>query len=540
MAIEEKIQVKLSEIITSMGVKTSPSEIILEHPKHEGQGDLSSSIAMKLASKLHKAPIQIAQDIIAAFQLQEVEKVEKAGPGFINFFLSSASVESVIPQIIELKDKYGNSDKGQGEKTLLEYVSANPTGALHLGHARGAALGDSLARIMKKCGFDVTREYYVNDAGNQVNNLAKSLKARYLEKLGDKDAKVPDDGYHGPDIIEFAENLYQEGGTSFKKKPLAFFRERGVKMALENIKKDLGEFRVSFDIFTSEKAIRDEGKVEDTIALLKPYCYEKDGALFLNTTKDGDDKDRVIIKSNGAYTYLLPDIAYHKNKFDRGYQYLIDLFGADHHGYIARIKSSVKSLGYNPDKLDVELVQMVRLFKEGKEYKMSKRTGNAISLKELCEEVGVDAVRFFFVSRAASQHLDFNLDLAKTMGTVNPVYYCQYAHARLCTILQMAEGKYEIDKSGEGLVDSSETALMKKLEEFPKIVLDSGLTLSPYKITIYVRDLASCINDFYTKCRVLDPADPKKTSARLGLCLAAEIVLKEGLALIGVDAPEHM
>jgi arginyl-tRNA synthetase len=540
MDIEDKIKTELIRVISGLGFEIGPNEIPLEHPKFAGQGDIATSVAMRLAGRSHKNPSLLADQILAGFKIPEVEKAEKAGPGFINFFLSASSMESVVSKIIEEKENFGQSDYGKHEKTLLEYVSANPTGALHLGHARGAAVGDSLSRILKKCGFDVTREYYVNDAGNQVNVLGQSLKARYLQELGDQKATVPENGYHGPDIIEFAKTLVKEGGDSYKKEKLAFFTEKGISMALENIKKDLGEFRVEFDVFTSEKAIRAAGKVEAAIEQLKPSCYAKDGAVFLNTTKDGDDKDRVIIKSDGSYTYLLPDIAYHKDKFDRGFNWLIDLFGADHHGYIARLKSSMKSLGYNPDKLSVDLVQMVRLFRDGKEYKMSKRTGNAVSLKELMEEVGVDAVRFFFVSRAASQHLDFNLDLAKTMGTVNPVYYCQYAHARLSAILEMAKGRFEIDPSGTGLTDPAETSLMKKLEEFPKTVLDAGLTLSPYKITIYVRELASQVNDFYTKCRVLDDGDKAKTSARLGLCLASALVLKEGLDLIGVSAPEHM
>ena len=274
---------------------------------------------------------------------------------------------------------------------------------------------------------------------------------------------------------------------------------------------------------------------------LKPFCYESEGALFLNTTKDGDDKDRVIVKSDGSYTYLLPDIAYHKDKFDRGFDKLIDLFGADHHGYIARIKSSMKSLGYNPDNLEVKLVQMVRLFKDGAEYKMSKRTGNAVSMKELIEEVGVDAVRYFFNSRASSQHLDFDLDLAKTMGSTNPVYYCQYAHARLSTLISMGKDQgFDIDVSGNGLVDDSEIALMKSLAEYKKVVEDAALSYSPHKITIYVRKLASDVNDFYTRCRVLDKENKDITSARLGLCLASKIVLQDGLSLLGVNAPDHM
>lgn len=542
MTIKEKIADKLSKILSEMGADTPAGEIEISNTKNSNFGDFASNIAMKLTRKLHKSPLVIADEIIQKFELEEIEKAAKAGPGFINFYLKNETAQEIIKKVIDAKGDFGQINIGKGEKTMLEYVSANPTGALHLGHARGAAVGDCNARLLKKCGYDVLREYYINDAGSQVYKLARSIRARYLQKNG-IEAEVPEDGYHGKDIVAFAEEIVDKEGNKYledSEENLEFFRKKGIELALGGIKKDLHEFRVDFDHFSSEKDIRDAGEIDKVLDELKPYCYKKDGALFLNTTKDGDDKDRVIIKTDGSYTYLLPDIAYHKNKFDRGYTWLIDLFGADHHGYISRIKSSVKSLGYNPDKLDVELVQMVRLFKDGKEYKMSKRTGNAVSLKELIEEVGVDAVRFFFVSRAASQHLDFNLDLAKTMGTVNPVYYCQYAHARLSAILEMGQTKYNIDYSGDRLVEKSELQLMKKIASFPSVVSEAGLTLSPYKITIYVRELASLINEFYTKCRVLDPENRELTESRLGLCLAAKNVIKEGLDLIGVSAPEHM
>ena len=397
---------------------------------------------------------------------------------------------------------------------------------------------------MKKASYDVTREYYVNDAGNQINNLARSLQVRYLEECGQKGLELPENGYHGKDIIAFAKVIKEKYGEKYvedNEENFEFFKDEGSKIALEKIVSDLHDFRVDFDVFTSEKAIRKAHKVDEVVKELKPFCYESEGALFLNTTKDGDDKDRVIVKSDGSYTYLLPDIAYHKDKFDRGFDKLIDLFGADHHGYIARIKSSMKSLGYNPDNLEVKLVQMVRLFKDGAEYKMSKRTGNAVSMKELIEEVGVDAVRYFFNSRASSQHLDFDLDLAKTMGSTNPVYYCQYAHARLSTLISMGKDQgFDIDVSGNGLVDDSEIALMKSLAEYKKVVEDAALSYSPHKITIYVRKLASDVNDFYTRCRVLDKENKEITSARLGLCLASKIVLQDGLSLLGVNAPDHM
>lgn len=540
MNIEQNIKNSIALKVSSLGQEINLNDIVLERPKYEGQGDLSTNIAMKLAKVFHKAPVVLAKDIISDLNIEGVDKIEIAGPGFINFFISKNQITSLIKTIIEQGKNYGSTTLGKNEKVLLEYVSANPTGALHLGHARGAAIGDCLSRILKKAGYDVTREYYVNDAGSQVDNLGLSLKARYFQELGDNSLDVPENGYHGEDVINFAKILVEEGKDSYKNENLEFFKKRGVELALENIKKDLREFRVEFDVFTSEKAIRNQGKVEKVLEELKPYCYQEDGALFLKTTQDGDDKDRVIIKKDGSYTYLLPDIAYHKDKFDRGYQRLIDLFGADHHGYIARIKSSMKSLGENPDKLDIELVQMVRLFKDGKEYKMSKRTGNAISMKELCEEVGVDGVRFFFVSRASSQHLDFDIDLAKTMGTSNPVYYCQYANARLYTMLEIGQAQYGLNSQGNLLVEKSELDLIKKLSEFSEIINESALTLAPSKITIYVRELAAKINDFYTNCRVLDSTNVELSSQRLALCKASQIVLEEGLSLIGVSAPQHM
>ena len=544
MELEELIKQKLSEIVSSLGVEISKDSIVIEHSKVKEHGDLATNVAVKLASSLHKAPSLIADEIISRFSLEGVSKVEKAGPGFINVVLEHESVQGIVKEICDLKENYGVSKVGKGVKVNVEYVSANPTGALHLGHARGAAIGDSLTRILKKASYDVTREYYVNDAGNQINNLARSLQVRYLEECGQKGLELPENGYHGKDIIAFAKVIKEKYGEKYvedNEENFEFFKDEGSKIALEKIVSDLHDFRVDFDVFTSEKAIRKAHKVDEVVKELKPFCYESEGALFLNTTKDGDDKDRVIVKSDGSYTYLLPDIAYHKDKFDRGFDKLIDLFGADHHGYIARIKSSMKSLGYNPDNLEVKLVQMVRLFKDGAEYKMSKRTGNAVSMKELIEEVGVDAVRYFFNSRASSQHLDFDLDLAKTMGSTNPVYYCQYAHARLSTLISMGKDQgFDIDVSGNGLVDDSEIALMKSLAEYKKVVEDAALSYSPHKITIYVRKLASDVNDFYTRCRVLDKENKEITSARLGLCLASKIVLQDGLSLLGVNAPDHM
>ncbi|MBO8413967.1 MAG: arginine--tRNA ligase [Firmicutes bacterium] len=540
MEIQEKIKQSIKDSLSHIGIEIELDEIELTPTKHASYGDLASNIAMKIAKRYAKVPRELAAEIIANVSLDEIERFEIAGPGFINIFLKKDNIFAIVNEVLTHEETFPELNVGKKVKTLLEYVSANPTGALHLGHARGAAVGDSLSRIMKQAGYDVTREYYVNDAGNQVNNLAKSLKARYYQALG-KDMEMPENGYYGKDIIAFANELVKEVGSShLEDEDDEFFRLKGIEMALEGIKRDLREFRVEFDVFSSEKSIRDQGKVEEVVKELKPYCYEKDGAVYLNTTKDGDDKDRVIVKSDGSYTYLLPDIAYHKDKFDRGYELLIDFFGADHHGYITRLKSSMKSLGYNPDNLKVDLVQMVRLFKDGQEFKMSKRTGNAVSLKELCEEVGVDAVRFFFVSRANSQHLDFNLDLAKEMSNSNPVYYAQYAHARLSTVLKMAEGRYEVSTSTALLKEKAEVELAKKIAEIKGAIRESALTLNPCKITIYVRELAAQINEFYTACHILDASNHELTCQRLALVKAAKITLQKALNLIGVSAPDHM
>ena len=460
----------------------------------------------------------------------------------MNFFLKQDELGSIIKKIVTEKEHYGDLEIGKGIKVNIEYVSANPTGTLHLGHARGAALGDCLARLYKKSGYDVTREYYVNDAGVQIDHLADSLKARYLQEFG-IECDVPDDGYHGPEIIALAKELKEKVGDAYVKDIDAHtedFKDFGKARLLDAIKEDLHQFRVDQDVYTSEKEIRDRGDVEKVLEQLRPFCYEKEGALWLDTTKDGDDKDRVLIKSDGNYTYLLPDIAYHNDKFNRGFDLLIDLFGADHHGYIARLKSSQKGLGHNPDALNVTLVQMVRLFKDGQEFKMSKRTGNAITMKELIEEVGVDAVRYFFVSRSGTSHLDFDIDLAKTLGSENPVYYAQYTHARLCGILNNAKAFFPLDYACSSLTTDTEKDLLILLKDYPNVIKAATLEMEPYKVTNYIHTLSQTINEFYTKCRVIDDQNVILTKERLGLVEACRDVLASALSLIAVSSPERM
>ena len=542
MDIQEQIKQELKRVMSVLGQEVSDAEIVLSPSNTREHGDYASNLAMRKAKAFQLPPMEVATKIISEFSLPGVDHIEACKPGFLNFFLKQDELGSIIKKIVTEKEHYGDLEIGKGIKVNIEYVSANPTGTLHLGHARGAALGDCLARLYKKSGYEVTREYYVNDAGVQIDHLADSLKARYLQEFG-IECDVPDDGYHGPEIIALAKELKEKVGDAYVKDIDAHtedFKDFGKARLLDAIKEDLHQFRVDQDVYTSEKEIRDRGDVEKVLEQLRPFCYEKEGALWLDTTKDGDDKDRVLIKSDGNYTYLLPDIAYHNDKFNRGFDLLIDLFGADHHGYIARLKSSQKDLGHNPDALNVTLVQMVRLFKDGQEFKMSKRTGNAITMKELIEEVGVDAVRYFFVSRSGTSHLDFDIDLAKTLGSENPVYYAQYTHARLCGILNNAKAFFPLAYACSSLTTDTEKDLLILLKDYPNVIKAATLEMEPYKVTNYIHTLSQTINEFYTKCRVIDDQNVILTKERLGLVEACRDVLASALSLIAVSSPERM
>ena len=540
------IELKLKELVQAglknLGVEVELSNIVIERSKDKTHGDYATTVALQMSRVLRKSPRDIATELVKHLQADYISNIEIAGPGFINFFVKSDSLSSIIKTIVEMGDDYGNSTEEHKERINVEFVSANPTGDLHLGHARGAAIGDCICRLYKKANYDVTREYYVNDAGNQINNLAKSLRVRYHEAFGDFSLPFPEDGYHGEDVSNIAKILKEEVGDKYlvdSDEAFAYFRKRGTELELAKLIKDLEMFRVSFDVFSSELDIRNAGKVETVLEKLQPHLYKDGDALFLKTTSFSDDKDRVLIKSDGSYTYLLPDIAYHQDKLHRGFDKLIDCLGADHHGYIERMKSSLQMLGYEPSTLEVELIQMVRLFKDGQEYKMSKRTGNALSMKELCEEVGVDAVRYFFVSRAASSHLDFDLDLASKMESSNPVFYAQYAHARLSTVLEKGKN-YTLDYEGKELTHEKEVALLKVLVDFPKEVSQCAALRAPYKMTNYIQKLATAIHEFYTECRVIDENNTSLTSSRLALAKASKIVMKNALDTIGVSAPEKM
>ena len=539
MDIVENLKLKIQKALHGLGQEVSLNEIVIEKSKDTTHGDYASNVAMKFARAFGKSPRDVAQLIVDNLDLDGIDKIEIAGPGFINFFMKNDSLQAYVSKILKDGDNFGRLDK-KNLKVNVEFVSANPTGLLHVGTARGAAIGDSICRILDFAGYDVTREYYINDAGSQITNLALSIQARYKELFG-LEAKIPEDGYAGQDITDIAKQIKDEIGDQALKMedPISFFKERGMKIEMDRIIKDLDTFRVHFDVFSSEKAIRADNAIEKELEFLKEYVYEEDNALFLKTTAFLDDKDRVIKKSNGDYTYFMPDICYHVNKMSRGYDFIIDILGADHHGYINRMKSALMMHGYKEDALHVELIQMVRFLKNGQEFKASKRRGDAITLRDVCEEVGVDAMRYFFAMRAASGHLDFDMDLAKEQSANNPVYYAQYAHARLCSILEQG-ADISLDESGKLLSQPSEMALLKHLADFSKVVNDAAKEKAPYKIANYIHALAELVHVFYNECRVIDRENLELSGSRLALVKASQIVVKNALALIGVSAPIHM
>ena len=539
MDITESLKIKIQEAFKALGQEVALNDIVIERSKDLSHGDYATNAAMKLCRLFSKNPREVASLLIENINKDGIDKIEIAGPGFINFFMKNDSLQPIVKKIIEEKDLYGQSPKN-GKKINVEFVSANPTGILHVGTARGAAVGDSLARLLQASGYEVTREYYINDAGNQITNLGLSIQARYMNLFGIA-KEIPEDGYNGQDIHDIAARLKEEYGDSLlnKEDALEFFKEKGMQIELDRIREDLSLFRVKHDVFSSEKVILSNGAVEKELNYLKDYIYQEEGATILKTTAFLDDKDRVIVKSNGDYTYFLPDIVYHVNKMSRGFDQLIDVLGADHHGYINRMKSALMMHGYSADVLDIALVQMVRFLKNGQEFKASKRSGDAITLRDVCEEVGVDAMRYFFAMRAPSSHLDFDMDLAKEQSSNNPVYYAQYAHARLCSILEQGKD-IQIDVDAKLLEKPSEMGLLKHLASFSNVIIDAAKERAPYKITNYIHDLAELVHGFYTECRVIDRNNIDLSASRLALCLASKIVMKNALDLIGVSAPEHM
>lgn len=428
----------------------------------------------------------------------------------------------------------------------MEYVSANPTGDLHIGHARNAAVGDTLCNILDAAGYDVTREYYINDAGNQITNLAKSIEARYLQHLGQK-AEMPADGYHGQDIKNIGADLAEKQPNLMDlsdDERLKTFRQLGVDYEMAKLKQDLADFNIHFDNWFSETSLYEKGEIKAVLERMKEngYTYEQDGATWLRTTDFKDDKDRVLIKKDGTYTYFLPDIAYHYDKFQRGNDNLINLFGADHHGYINRLKASLETFGVDSDRLEIQIMQMVRLMQDGEEVKMSKRTGNAITLREIMDEVGIDAARYFLTMRSADTHFDFDMALAKEQSQDNPVYYAQYAHARICSILRQAEAQgYQVEKGADYQTITNDKAieLLKKVAEFEPMIEGAAEARAPHRVTNYIQDLAAHFHKFYNAEKVLTE-DQAKTKAHLALIDAVRITLRNALQLVGVTAPEQM
>lgn len=527
---------EIEKALDSMGLDIQ-IPIIIEIPKDKNNGDYSSNIAMQLTKILKTNPREIASKLIENINNENIVKVEIAGPGFLNFFVKKDYLLENINKVIEQKDLYGKCNYGNSEKVNIEYVSANPTGFLHIGHARGASYGDSLARIMKFAGYDVTREYYINDAGNQINNLEKSIKVRY-ENLCGIDSELPENGYHGKDIIEVAKSIYEEYKDDA---PANIFRKKGVDFLLKQIKKDLSDFDIGFDVWYSETSLYEDASVENTLNKLveNGYTYENEDAIWLKTTMFGDEKDRVLVKSDKNNTYLLPDIAYHINKYKRGYDNLIDVLGADHHGYIARLKASIKMMGFDPEKLDVKILQMVRLLKDGEEIKLSKRTGKTITLTELLEEVGKDASRYFFAMRSLDSQMDFDMTLATKKSNENPVYYIQYAHARICSIIR--EYNKEVKSIDKYETINSEYALnlLNKVYEFEDVVSISAKRREPHLIANYVYELATAFHSYYAHEKVLTD-DLKYTEERINLIAAVAITIKNACYLLGVSAPEKM
>lgn len=550
--IKDLIKEEITTAIVQAGLATEEQiqQVILEVPKDKTNGDYSTNAAMQLARVAKKAPRMIAEEIVTHFNKEKasVEKIEVAGPGFINFYMNNSYLTDLIPTILEAGDSYGSSNAGNGQRVQVEFVSANPTGDLHLGHARGAAVGDTLCNVLAKAGYDVSREYYINDAGNQIHNLTKSVEARYMQALGlDKD--MPEDGYHGVDVKNIGAKLAETYGDHYMKveesERYAFFREHGLQLELAKLQKDLDSFRVHFDVWFSETSLYENGKVAEALADLKERgeIYEMDGATWFRSTTYGDDKDRVLIKQDGSYTYLTPDIAYHRDKIERGFTKLINVWGADHHGYIPRMKAAIQALGHNKDTLEVEIIQMVQLYQNGEKVKMSKRTGKAVTLRELMEEVGVDAMRYFFAMRSADSHLDFDMDLAVSKSNENPVFYAQYAHARVCSILRQGEelGLHASGKANYSFVTTEkEYDLLKKLGEYPAAIAEAANKRIPHRITNYAYDLSSALHSFYNAEKVLDKENLEKSQARYDLMKAVQITLHSALSIIGVSAPEKM
>jgi len=529
-------------------------EIILEVPREKQHGDFATNIAMQMTRQAKKAPKWIAETLISHMELENsvIDKVEVAGPGFINFYLKPQWLYEVIPAIEKEGGNYGRVNIGNGQKVMVEFVSANPTGPMHMGNARGGALGDCLASVLDWAGYDVTREFYINDAGNQIEKFGRSLEARYIQLLKGEDAfPFPEDGYHGEDITDHMRDFIEIEGDKYLNVDSEERRKVFVKYALEKniakLKSDLEAYGIQYDVWFRESSLYENNEVQETINYLKEkgYTYEDDNALWFKASEFGAEKDEVLIRNNGIPTYFAADIAYHRNKFvTRGFDRVIDIWGADHHGHVARMKGAMQAIGCDPDRLDIIIMQLVRLLRNGEVARMSKRTGRSVTLSDLLEETGKDAARFFFNMRQADSHLDFDLDLAVSQSNENPVYYVQYAHARICSIIRLLEeeGK-KIQPAAQInlslLNQSEELDLLRKLAELPEEIKISAQTLEPSRMTRYVLDLAALFHSFYNACRV-KVEDRQLMAARLKLVDSVRIVIKNVLNMLGISAPEKM
>lgn len=520
--------------------------VALEVPPQKEMGDFATNFAMQSARIFRQNPRRIAETIVSRLHLAELDRAEIAGPGFINFFLRADVLYDALSQAIDQGEAYGTLLAKEREPVMVEYVSANPTGPLHVGHGRGAAVGSALVNLLRVAGYPVRSEYYINDAGNQIDILAASVNARYLE-LFDRVAVFPENGYHGADIIATAERIAAKEGDRYLAMPeaerLQAFREVALREKLAALQEDLAAFNVRFDVWFSERNLHPE-KVQTAIVELrtKGAVYEKDGALWFRSTDYGDDKDRVVVRENGEPTYLAADIAYHRDKFERGFGTLINLWGADHHGYVCRVKAAMAALGYDPSRLTVLLLQMVSLYRGGELVKMSKRTGESVTLAELIEEVGTDAARYFFVMRSLDSQLDFDLDLAKSQSNENPVYYIQYAHARIASIFRQAkEAGLTVDEEPDlmQLTDETEIALIKKIIEYPDEIERAAADYAPQRIARFAYDTAAAFHSFYSKCRIMGVEKPL-ARARLALAGKAQQVIRHALNILGISAPQKM
>lgn len=524
-------------------------DVLLEVPPQKEFGDFATNIAMQSARIAHKSPRMIADILLKYLDAPWLEKAEVAGAGFINFFLKHDIIYDTLCHILEQGKQYGQAPLRAEDTVQVEYVSANPTGPLHVGHGRGAAYGSALVNLLRAAGYNVQSEYYINDAGNQMNNLAVSVNARYLELLGKK-AEIPENGYHGADIIDTARAIIEQDGDKYlqmdEKDRLEIFKNRAYEEKLKALKRDLESFNVTFDKWFSERTLHPEA-IKKACETLKGNgnMYEKDGALWLKSTAYGDDKDRVVIRDNGVPTYLAADIAYHKNKYERQFKKLINIWGADHHGYVARVKAAMAALGLDPNQLEILLLQMVSLFRNGELVKMSKRTGQAITLNELIEEVGTDAARYFFIMRSLDTQLDFDLDLAKSHSNENPVYYIQYANARIFSIYkQIAENGDVFDMTWKNtkwdkLKEERELALIKKMAAYPEEIRKAAADRAPHRIAHFVYEMAGLFHAFYNNCHIIQ-SDKELEEARLALVTAVQITIANCLAVLGISAPETM